>query len=227
MCIMKAQADPRQSRAPRRQPGGLPCLAPSSSPCSQPPQTRQSSWLAFGTRGNSVLSAPRGSCASARWRTWATTPPPSPSAAGRRRLCWKHRPHRRSGHTLSTGSRPTPTSSNAQGRALSWFGQRCTDTRAADGDAAPRGMGALCVQHRWAGDGNYHKYKCGASGAQPPFPFPFGALQVRTTATPSGLPEARVCPPRRAAPRRAAPRLAAARAAGAGSLAPGGPGPPL
>ena len=30
----------------------------------------------------------------------------------------------------------------------------------------------------WSGDGNYYKYRCEASGAQPPFPFPFGALQV-------------------------------------------------
>ena len=30
----------------------------------------------------------------------------------------------------------------------------------------------------WSGDGNYYKYRCEISGAQPPFPFPFGALQV-------------------------------------------------
>lgn len=34
----------------------------------------------------------------------------------------------------------------------------------------------------WAGDGNYYKYLCEASGAQPPFPFPFGTLQVLSAA---------------------------------------------
>ena len=31
--------------------------------------------------------------------------------------------------------------------------------------------------------GNYYKYLCEASGAQPPFPFPFGTLQVRSSSS--------------------------------------------